>query len=86
MTVAVPPAAPPTTVADEAYMPTGPGSAPWTRAGQASCGSFQWWGSCHSTLAMSLMPRSSQVWPTTSPASCPVVQASSAAVPVPSSP
>jgi hypothetical protein len=84
--VAVAPAAPPTTVAVVAYMPAGPGSAAWVWVGQASWGSFQWWGSCQRTWAMSVGLRSSQVWPKARPASWPVVQASSPAVPVPSSP
>jgi hypothetical protein len=84
--VAVPPAAPLKMVAAEAYMPTGPGSAAWVWTGQASWGSFQWWGSCQRTAATSVGLRSSQVWPTTRPASWPVVQASSPAVPVPSRP
>jgi hypothetical protein len=85
-TAAVPLAVPPTTVAVEAYMPTGPGSAPWAWAGQAIAGSPRWWGRLHSTAATSATPRSSQVWPNTSPASCPEAQASSPTVPVTSSP
>jgi hypothetical protein len=85
-TAVVPPAALPTTVVAVAYMPTGPGSAAWVWVGQARAGSFQWCGSCHKMLATSAGARWSQVWPNTRPASCPVDQTSSPAVPVPSSP
>ncbi len=65
----VPPATPPTTVPAEAYMPTGPGSALRTSAGQASAGSLQVWGRCHMTEATSAGDRCIQVCPNARPAS-----------------